>query len=127
MNAMASTKLLNLDFCPDSKQAVDTTKWALPNLPHANSHARPVQAQQAGKGGSRLTPELMNPLAVRGPRAPNPGHGHRHLFHLAAGLRLDGYATQHEDFSVCYLNQEHPFEKTRGHPKFTCSGQHATH
>ena len=54
----------------------------------------------AGKGGSRLTPELMNPPAVRGPRVPHP----------AAGLRLGGYATQLEDLSACYLNQEDPFE-----------------
>ena len=38
------------------------------------------------------------------------GHGHRHLPHLAAGLRLGGYATQLEDLSACYLNQEDPFE-----------------
>ena len=48
--------------------------------------------------------------AARGPREPLPGHGHRHLPHLAEGLRLDGYATQPEDFSACYLNQEDPFE-----------------
>ena len=47
----------------------------------------------------------------KGPRVPNPGHGHRHLTHLAAGLRLGGYATQPEDFSACYLNQEDPFEQ----------------
>ena len=51
----------------------------------------------------------MNPPTIRGPRLPNPGHGHRHLTHLAAGLRLGGYATQVEDFSACYLNQENPF------------------
>ena len=45
---------------------------------------------------------------------PNPGHGHRHLPHLAAGLRLGGYATQPEDFSACSLNQEDPFEQPRG-------------
>ena len=48
--------------------------------------------------------------AARGPRKPLPGHGHRHLPHSAAGLRLGGYATQLEDFSACYLNQEDPFE-----------------
>ena len=82
----------------------------MPDLPHANSHARPVQPQQTGKGGSRLTPKPKNPPALEGPRMPNPGHGLRHLPHLAAGLRLGGYATQLEDFSACYLNQEDPFE-----------------
>ena len=48
--------------------------------------------------------------ATRGPREPLPGHGLRHLPHLAAGLRLGGYATQPEDFSSCNLNQEDPFE-----------------
>ena len=41
---------------------------------------------------------------------PNPGLGHRHLPHLAAGLRLGDYATQPKDFSACYLSQEDPFE-----------------
>ena len=47
---------------------------------------------------------------TRCPRMPTQGHGRRHLTHLAAGLRLGGYATQLEDLSACYLNQEDPFE-----------------
>ena len=47
---------------------------------------------------------------ARGPGEPLPGHGHRHLTHLAAGLRLGGYATQPKDFSSCNPNQEDLFE-----------------
>ena len=75
-----------------------------------NSHA----SQRAGKGGGRLTPKPGNPPAIKGPRVPNPGHGHPHVPHLAAGLRLGGYTTQLEDSSSRYLNQEDPFEKLQG-------------
>ena len=96
-----------IHLCPDSKQAVYTPRRAVPNLPHVNSHARPTQ-QKATL--CRLTGLSTVAAATRGPRPPNPGHGHRHLPHLAAGLRLGGYATQLEDLSAGYLNQEDPFE-----------------
>ena len=45
-------------------------------------------------------------MATRGPGEPLPGHGLRHLPHMAADLKLDDYATQPEDFSSCNLKKE---------------------
>ena len=94
-------------FLPGSKQVVYTPRGAVPNLPHVNSHARPTQHMATL---CRHTGLSTVAAATRDPRVPNPGHGHRHLPHLAAGLRLGGYATQPEDISACSLNQEDPFE-----------------
>ena len=94
-------------FCPYSKQAAYTPRRAVPDLPHVNSHARPSQLQATL---CRHTGLSTDAAAARGLRVPNPGHGHRHLPHLAAGLRLGDYATQPEDCSACFLNQEDPFE-----------------
>ena len=59
------------------------------------------------EAGSLLSLRIHLPKGAQGAK---PGRSHRHLPQLAAGLGLGSYATQPEDFSACYLNQEDPFE-----------------
>ena len=90
-------------FCPaeagersDAERRIHTPKGgALPA--RMNSHASAHVAQKKAEADYAS----LTTTATRGPRAPNPGHGRRHLPHLAAGLRRGSYTTPPEDFSSC--------------------------
>ena len=78
-----------------------------------NSHASAHMAPETRERQNQTHSGAKVPPTMRGPRVPNPGHGHPHLPQSAAGLRQNGYATQPEHISSCNLNQEDPEASTQ--------------